>query len=396
MTEQRATDSMTTAGADRLRPFRRIVVKVGSALLTGNDPVEKSGVSESWLQSLCSDIAELRAQGKDVLVVSSGAIAIGRTMAGFSGKMRLEENQAAAAIGQIGLGRAWQNALQRHGIHAAQILLTLADTEERRRYLNARATIQTLLRVRAVPVVNENDTVATTEIRYGDNDRLAARVATMASADLLVLLSDVAGLYTAPPGSNRDARLIPHVREIDETIEAAAGDAGSDLSRGGMKTKIEAGRIATGAGTAMVIASGRIDHPLAALARGADSTWFDARQSPLAARKAWIGGTLEPLGTLTLDAGACAAIRTGKSLLPAGVVGVRGRFQRGDAVILTDPAGKTIGRGLIGYDHDEAQRIAGCNSAEIEARLGYAGRAAMVHRDDMVLTGDNGQKNAAG
>jgi glutamate 5-kinase len=372
---------------NRLAPFRRVVVKVGSALLTGNEPVATSGVSETWLTSLAADIAGLRSHGTEVIVVSSGAIAIGRAMAGFGRKLRLEENQAAAAIGQIGLARAWEGALAGHDLRAAQILLTLADTEERRRYLNARATLETLLRVGAIPVVNENDTVATTEIRYGDNDRLAARVATMASADLLVLLSDVSGLYTAPPDSNTDAKLIPHVPQITPQIEAIAGDAGSELSRGGMKTKIEAAKIATGAGTAMIIASGRIDHPLASIASGGDSTWFDARQTPLAARKAWIGGTLEPHGTIVLDDGACAAILKGKSLLPAGVVEVNGNFHRGDAVILADPNGRPVGRGLIAYDHDEARRIAGCNSAEIETRLGYAGRAAMVHRDDMVLVG---------
>jgi glutamate 5-kinase len=373
---------------DRLAPFGRVVVKVGSALLTGNEPVAASGVSEDWLASLAADIAGLRARGTEVLVVSSGAIAIGRAMAGFGKRLRLEENQAAAAIGQIGLARAWEAALGGHKLRAAQILLTLADTEERRRYLNARATLETLLRVGAIPVVNENDTVATTEIRYGDNDRLAARVATMASADLLILLSDVAGLYTAPPGSGTDAKLIPHVPQITPQIEAIAGDAGSELSRGGMKTKIEAAKIATGAGTAMVIASGRITHPLSSIANGGDSTWFDARQTPLAARKAWIGGTLEPHGTIVLDHGACAAIRKGKSLLPAGVVSVTGTFHRGDAVILADANGQAVGRGLIAYDHDEASRIAGCNTTEIETRLGYAGRAAMVHRDDMVLMGD--------
>jgi glutamate 5-kinase len=302
-------------------------------------------------------------------------------------RLALEQSQAAAAVGQIRLARAYEAALAPHGITAAQVLVTLDDSSDRRRYLNTRATLATLLGFGTVPIVNENDTIATDEIRYGDNDRLAAQVAVTIGADVLILLSDVDGLYTANPGSDPDARRLDRVDAITPQIEAMAGEAASGLSRGGMKTKIEAAKIATGAGTAMIIASGRIDHPLASIASGGDSTWFDARQTPLAARKAWIGGTLEPHGTIVLDDGACAAILKGKSLLPAGVVEVNGNFHRGDAVILADPNGRPVGRGLIAYDHDEARRIAGCNSAEIETRLGYAGRAAMVHRDDMVLVG---------
>jgi glutamate 5-kinase len=366
-----------------LADFRRIVVKVGSSLLVD---AEAGRLYDSWLGSLAEDLARLHGEGRDVLVVSSGAIALGRAVLKLpKGPLRLEDSQAAAAVGQIALARTWTEVLGRHGITAGQVLVTLGDTEERRRYLNARSTIAKLLEWRAVPVINENDTVATTEIRYGDNDRLAARVATMASADLLVLLSDVDGLYDAPPGSGRAAKFVPLVERITPEIEAMAGAAGSELSRGGMQTKIEAGRIATGGGTHMVIASGRIVHPLHAIADGARCTWFLTPANPVTARKKWIAGSLESKGTLTIDAGAVTALRHGKSLLPAGVMRVDGHFARGDAVIIRGPDGAEIGRGLVAYDADDAEKIRGKSSEDILLILGVAGRVEMVHRDDLVM-----------
>src|SRR5581483_3815753 len=349
-----------------LKTFRRIVVKVGSSLLVD---AAAGGLKRAWLSTLAADIGALH-KDKDVLVVSSGAIALGRAVLKLpAGSLKLEEAQAAAAVGQIALARAWSEALSAQTIAAGQVLVTLGDTEERRRYLNARSTIAKLLEWRSVPVINENDTVATSEIRYGDNDRLAARVATMTSADLLVLLSDVDGLYDAPPG-----------------IEAMAGAAGSELSRGGMQTKIEAAKIATGAGAHLIIASGRVDHPLRAVAKGARSTWFMAAGNPVAARKIWIAGSLEPKGTLTIDAGAVAALRRGTSLLPAGVVRVEGSFDRGDAVIIRGPDGVEVGRGLCAYDASDAQKIRGRSSADIASILGFSGRAEMVHRDNLVIS----------
>ncbi|MFN0264959.1 glutamate 5-kinase [Tepidamorphus sp. 3E244] len=366
----------------RLASYERIVVKVGSALLV--DPVR--GVREEWLGALADDIAELGRTGADVLVVSSGAIALGRKVLGLPrGKLKLEESQAAAATGQIALSRAWAEALGQRGLAAGQILLTLGDTEERRRYLNARATIANLLKFGAVPVVNENDTVATNEIRYGDNDRLAARVGTMVSADLVLLLSDVEGLYTAPPARDPSATMIPHVEHITPEIEAMASGAGSELSRGGMQTKIEAAKIATGAGAGLVIASGRELNPIARIDAGEPCTWFAPAGTPVAARKTWIAGTLEPRGAVTLDAGACTALRKGKSLLPAGVKRVDGSFQRGDTVAIRDEAGALLGLGLIAYDVEDARLIIGRKSHEIEDLLGYAGRSEMIHRDDMAL-----------
>ena len=307
----------TLPDTPQLADFRRIVVKVGSSLLVD----AKAGrLNEAWLASLAADLAALHGGKRDLLVVSSGAIALGRTVLKLpAGPLELEDSQAAAAVGQIALARTWTEALSRHGMTAGQILVTLGDTEERRRYLNARSTIDKLLEWRAVPVINENDTVATSEIRYGDNDRLAARVATMVSADLVVLLSDVDGLYDAPPGTTSAARHIPRVERITPEIEAMAGVAGSGLSRGGMQTKIEAAKITTGAGTHMVIASGHIEHPLDAITKGARCTWFLAAGNPVTARKKWIAGTLEPRGTLFIDAGAVAALRRGNSLLPVGV-----------------------------------------------------------------------------
>ena len=373
----------TAMNTPRLTDFRRIVIKIGSSLLID----AKGGrLNEKWLASLATDIAALHADNRDILVVSSGAIALGRTVLKLpAGELALEDSQGAAAVGQIALARTWSEALSRHGITAGQVLVTLGDTEERRRYLNARSTIDRLLQWRAVPVINENDTVATNEIRYGDNDRLAARVATMVSADLLVLLSDVDGLYDAPPGTVATVRHVPRVDRITPEVEAMAGAAGSGLSRGGMQTKIEAGKIATAAGTHMVIASGHLDHPLRAIEDGGRCTWFLTAGNPVTARKKWIAGSLEPKGTLTIDAGAVAALRRGNSLLPVGVVRIEGGFARGDAVIIRGPDGVEIGRGLCAYDAEDAQKIRGQSSSDIDAILGFSGRAEMVHRDDLVV-----------
>ena len=366
-----------------IHDFRRIVIKVGSSLLID---AAAGRVKQAWLASLVEDIAALHREKRDLLEVSSGAIALGRAVLGLAaGPLKLEESQAAAAVGQIELARTWSEALGRHGIGAGQILVTLGDTEERRRYLNARSTIAKLLEWRAVPVINENDTVATNEIRYGDNDRLAARVATMASADLLVLLSDVDGLYDAPPARNATAKLIPVVERITPEIEAMAGAAPSELSRGGMQTKIEAAKIASTAGTHMVIGSGRVDHPLRAIASAAPSTWFLTPGNPVTSRKKWIAGSLEPKGTLVIDAGAVAALRRGNSLLPVGVIRVEGQFARGDAVIVRGPDGAEIGRGLVAYDAPDADKVKGRPSSDILLLLGIEGRAEMIHRDDLAL-----------
>ena len=376
----------TAMNTPRLADFRRIVVKVGSSLLVD----AKAGrLNETWLASLAADLAALHGGKRDLLVVSSGAIALGRTVLKLpAGPLELEDSQAAAAVGQIALARTWSEALSRHGITAGQVLVTLGDTEERRRHLTARSTIDKLLEWRAVPVINENDTVATSEIRYGDNDRLAARVATMVSADLVVLLSDVDGLYDAPPGTTASARHIPRVERITPEIEAMAGAAGSGLSRGGMQTKIEAAKITTGGGAHMVIASGHIEHPLDAIAKGARSTWFLAAGNPVTARKKWIAGSLEPRGTLFIDAGAVTALRRGNSLLPVGVARIDGDFARGDAVIIRGPDGAEIGRGLSAYDAEDAQKIRGRPSTDIDAILGFSGRAEMIHRDNLVVGRD--------
>jgi glutamate 5-kinase len=376
----------------KLKNFRRIVVKVGSSLLIDSAAGE---VRANWLAALAADIAKLHHDGKDVLVVSSGSIALGRSRLKLpGGTLKLEESQAAAAVGQIALARTWSEVLGAHGIDAGQILVTLQDTEERRRYLNARSTITKLLEWRAVPVINENDTVATNEIRYGDNDRLAARVATMTSADLLVLLSDIDGLYTAPPSANPNAKLIPVVDSITADIEAMAGAAESELSRGGMRTKIEAAKIATSAGTHMLIASGKIEHPLQTIADGGPCTWFLTPANPVTARKRWIAGSLEPKGTLTIDAGAVAALRAGKSLLPAGVIRVDGQFARGDAVVVRGPDTHEIGRGLVAYDAENAELIKGRSSSDAAQILGISGRAEMIHRDDLVVGGPRGTDSA--
>jgi glutamate 5-kinase len=366
-----------------LKDFRRIVVKVGSSLLID---AAAGTARRAWLEALAADLAELHRSGCDVLVVSSGAIALGRSSLRLPrGVLKLEDSQGAAAVGQIALARIWAEVLGHYTITAGQILVTLQDTEERRRYLNARSTIARLLDWRVIPVINENDTVATNEIRYGDNDRLAARVATMCSADLLVLLSDIDGLYDAPPGANRNAELVPLVEAVTPEIEAMAGAAESELSRGGMRTKIEAAKIATTAGTHMVIASGKIDHPIRAIAEGGRCTWFLTPANPVTARKRWIAGSLEPRGTITIDAGAVAALRSGKSLLPAGVVRVEGQFARGDAVIIRGPDAHEIGRGLIAYDIDDADKIRGKSLSDIKVILGISGRSEMIHRDDLVI-----------
>lgn len=363
--------------------FRRIVVKVGSSLLVDR---ERGGVREEWLAALADDLATFHRRGADVLVVSSGAIALGRTVLSLPpGPLKLEESQAAAAVGQIALARLWAEVLGARGITAGQMLLTLADTEERRRYLNARATTAKLLDLRAVPVINENDTITTAEIRYGDNDRLAARVATMAGADLLILLSDVDGLFTGPPATDPSAKLIPVVEQITPAIDAMAGGAASELSRGGMRTKIEAGKIATQGGAHMIIASGLVAHPLARIAEGGPCTWFRTASNPTRARKTWIAGALEPRGTLVIDDGAVAALKRGGSLLPAGVTRVEGSFARGDALLVRGLDGSVIGRGLSNYDSEDATLIAGRPSADIPDLVGYSGRSEMIHRDVFVL-----------
>ncbi|TDW25351.1 glutamate 5-kinase [Rhizobium azibense] len=370
--------------------YRRIVIKIGSALLVDR----KTGLRSAWLDKMCADIAALKARGADVLVVSSGAIALGRSVLDLpSGALKLEESQAAAAVGQISLARAWSESLSRDEIVAGQILLTLGDTEERRRYLNARATINQLLKIGAVPIINENDTVATSEIRYGDNDRLAARVATMTGADLLILLSDIDGLYTAPPHLDPEAEFLETIAEITPEIEAMAGGAASELSRGGMRTKIDAGKIATTSGCAMIIASGKTDSPLSAISNGARSSWFAPSGTPVTARKTWIAGQLQPAGELHVDDGAVAALGAGKSLLPAGVRKVIGLFSRGDTVAIIGPSGREIARGLVSYDAEDARQIVGRKSTEIEAILGYPGRTAMIHRDDMVMTSQVNSKS---
>ena len=369
-----------------LDQFKRIVVKVGSSLLVDR---ARGEVKRDWLHGLADDLASLHRRGADVLVVSSGAVALGRSVLGLPpGALKLEDSQASAAVGQIALARIWAEALAERQIVAGQILVTFGDTEERRRYLNARETLERLMAFRAVPVINENDTVATSEIRYGDNDRLAARVASMASADLLILLSDIDGLYDAPPSQNPNARLIPVVPRIGADIEAMAGGAASEFSRGGMQTKIEAAKIATAGGAHMVIADGREMNPVARIGGGSPCTWFLTPSSPLTARKKWIAGTLVPRGVLHIDGGAARAIVGGASLLPAGVKNVEGDFSRGDCVLIRNALGAEIGRGLVGYDAPHAAKIIGRNSREIAKLLGVEGRMEMIHRDDMALAGD--------
>ena len=369
--------------ANALAPYRRITIKIGSALL-----VDKTGkLRKAWLDDLAEDISALKAEGRDIVVVSSGAIALGRGLLGLSAvSLTLEQSQAAASAGQIALSQAWAEALARHNIVTGQILITPNITEERRYYLNARTTVTTLLGLGAIPIFNENDSVATAEIRYGDNDRLSARVATMIEADCLVLLSDIDGLYTAPPAKDPDAQHIPVVESITPSIEAMAGGAASHLSRGGMTTKVEAGKIATLAGTAMVIAKGTENHPLKALTEGGRHTLFHPARSRAQARKRWIMGTLTIAGTLQVDAGAARALKQGRSLLPIGVTKISGEFERGDTVAIADPDGREIARGLSGFDSDDARLIIGKRSDVVIELLGAGSRAAMIHRDNLVLT----------
>ncbi|MEJ0042891.1 MAG: glutamate 5-kinase [Rhizomicrobium sp.] len=369
---------------DPFAAAKLVVVKVGSALLVD---AESGELRRYWLKSLCADVAELKRAGKNVLLVSSGAIALGRRALKLkAGPLRLEESQAAAAAGQVRLAEAYADILAGEGIVAAQVLLTLGDTEQRNRYLNARATLKTLIELGSVAVINENDTVATAEIRYGDNDRLAARVASMMEADRLILLSDVDGLYSADPTRNAEARHIPEVPMITPQIESMAGESVSGLGRGGMASKLAAAKIATAAGCEVIIAKGKTNHPVAAIRNGERCTRFAASGTPAAARKRWIAGVLKPEGTLIIDAGAARALADGKSLLPAGIRQIDGRFQRGDAVLVKDQEGREVARGLTAYGAADAERIAGKRTAEIEAILGYRGRDEMIHRDDLALT----------
>ncbi len=371
-------------GIARLAKARRVVVKIGSALLVEGST---GRVNRAWLETLAADVAVMRERGQEVVIVSSGAIALGRRQLGLpKGKLQLDESQAAAAVGQIRLAHAWKEVLEAHGFTVAQVLLTLGDTEERKRYLNARNTLTTLLKLGSIPVINENDTVATAEIRYGDNDRLAARVAQMASADCLVLLSDVDGLYTADPSKDANAKFIPEVPRITPEIEAMAGGSASDVGSGGMATKVLAAKIAVPAGCHMCVTIGHEPHPLKRIEGGARCTWFVADASPVTVRKQWIAGMLKPAGTLHVDAGAVKALRAGKSLLPAGVTKVEGRFDRGDAVVVRDPDGLEIARGLSAYSGEDARRIRGRRSQELEGLLGYRGRDEIIHRDDLVIT----------
>ncbi len=373
-----------------LASAKRIVIKTGSSLIIGDD----WHVRQEWLATLAMDITNLKKEGKEIIVVTSGAVALGRHVLGYgTRKLLLEEKQAAAACGSTPLLVEWQKALQKAGdkilespLYPAQMLLTADDSINRRRYLNARNTLETLLEnLYVVPIINENDTVATAELRFGDNDRLAARVAQMAGADLLVLFSDIDGLYSADPRSNPDAEFKEEVNEITPEIEAMAGGVGSAVGSGGMATKIVAARIATSAGCNMVIARGTHNHPLQILRDGGKATLFTAKENPFSARKHWIAGSLHPAGTITIDQGAARALATGKSLLPAGVVAISGEFERGDAVLICNQDRNQIGRGLISYNSDDAKRIIGKKSAEIEQILGFKRRDVLIHRDDMVL-----------
>ncbi len=368
---------------DKLNMSQIIIIKVGSALLVNE---QQSRINGEWLAGMAADIASLHAAGKSVVVVSSGAIALGQKGLGLPGtSLRLEEKQAAAATGQVILANAWMMALAQHCISTAQILLSPDDTETRRRHLNARATMKTLLELKSVPVVNENDTVTTAEIRYGDNDRLAARVAAMLSADMLCLLSDVDGLYTENPAQNSAATHLGEVDALTPEVLKMAGSANATYASGGMVTKLEAARIATKAGCDMVICDGRPLGPLSRLREGARSTLFHAGASPLTARKQWIAGALSPKGSLTVDAGALGALRKGRSLLPAGILGVEGQFERGDLIAINNQEGLVIGHGLSAYSADDANIISGHKSREIETLLGYRGRDEIIHADNLVM-----------
>jgi glutamate 5-kinase len=363
---------------------QRIVIKIGSSLLVDD---EHGTIHSRWLATLAEDVAQMRKRGQEVLVVSSGAIAVGRRHLKLSdGNLRLEEKQAAAATGMLRLAHAYQEELAHHDLTMAQVLMTLDDSENRRRYLNARNTLEALLRLGVVPLINENDTVATDEIRLGDNDRLGARVAAMVSADILILLSDVDGLYTADPRKDDSATIIPKVHEITSEIEAMAGQAQSQVGTGGMVTKLIAAKVAVGAGCSMVIASGHEFNPIRRIEEGATCTWFIPKGTPRSARKHWIAGTLNPVGKLIIDDGALKALQRGKSLLPAGVAGVDGEFQKGDAVIVVNSDATEVGRGLAAYSSDDARQLMGHKSSEIEDLLGYRGADEMIHRDDLVLS----------
>jgi glutamate 5-kinase len=368
-----------------LSKSKRIVIKIGSALLVDK---AKGHVRHQWLETLGADIAALRARGQEVIIVSSGAIAVGRRHLNLSsGKLRLEESQAAAATGMVRLAHAYQEVLATYDLTLAQVLITLDDSENRRRYINARNTLQTLLGLGAVPLINENDTVATDEIRFGDNDRLAARVAAMVSADMLVVLSHMDGLYDRDPTGNDDAIHIPLVKgELTPEIEAMAGALKSADGTGGMVTKLAAARIALGAGTGMVIANGTEEHPIQRIEAGSLCTWFVPTASPKSARKLWIAGSLKPNGSLIVDEGALVALLSGKSLLPAGITAIKGKFDRGDAITVCTASGAEIARGLVAYSVEDARKIIGKKTSEIENILGYRGRDEMVHRDDMVLS----------
>jgi glutamate 5-kinase len=374
---------VTTGAGNPLAAFQRITVKIGSALLVDG---ATGRVRNEWLQSLATDIETLRRRGVEIVIVSSGAIALGRRILRLDKTtLTLEQSQAAASVGQIALSRAWEASLSDYGIITGQILITPNITEERRYYLNARTTITTLLQMGAIPIINENDSVATAEIRYGDNDRLSARVATMIEADCLVLLSDIDGLYTAPPGKNANAQHLPFVDEITSEVEAMAGGAASHLSRGGMTTKIEAGKIATKAGTAMIIAKGTENHPLQTLWNGGRHTLFRPVETRAQARKRWIMGTLDVAGSISIDDGALKALLSGKSLLPVGVTKVKGEFARGDTIAILDTEGHEVARGLAGLDSEDAQLVKGKNSARVAEMLGFNARSELVHRDNLVL-----------
>jgi glutamate 5-kinase len=365
-----------------LATAKRIVVKVGSALLVGPD----GAADAAWMADFAADLARMRARGQQVLVVSSGAVALGRRRLGLGKRISLPEKQAAAAAGQSALMRAWETALEPHGLACAQILLTRDDTEMRRRWLNARATLDALLALGVIPVINENDTVVTEEIRVGDNDRLSARVAQLVGAEALVLLSDIEGLYTADPRRDPTAAHISRVTHLTPEIEAMAGGANTTagVGTGGMATKLAAARIAAAAGCATFITLGTRPGPLAAVEQGARATVIEPDTTPAAAYKAWIAGSLSPTGALIVDAGAAAAVRRGKSLLAAGVTAIEGRFDKGDAVLVRDEAGVEIARGLIRYVDEHARRIVGLKSAAIEPALGYTS-GPMIHADDLAL-----------
>ncbi len=368
-----------------LNTAKRLVIKVGSALLVDR---QSGALRQSWLEALAEDVACLRARGTDVVLVSSGSIALGRSKLNLpASALTLEQSQAAAAVGQITLAGAYDRALARHGLKSGQVLVTLEDSSDRRRYLNSRATLEQLLQLGVVPIVNENDTVATDEIRYGDNDRMAAQIAVTAGADLLVLLSDVDGFYSANPATDPSARRFDVIEAITPEIEAMAGDAGSGLSKGGMKTKLMAARTATAAGCDMVISEGSVLHPVRALEEGAPCTWFLAQGDPQQQRKAWIAA-MKPRGHVTVDQGAARALQRGSSLLPAGVTAVSGNFGRGDAIELRDADGQSLGQGLARYDAGDAGRIIGLSTRDLESVLGYPARGPLVHRDDMAFRGD--------